>query len=822
MRPARALSLIAIVLLGAFLRLYQLDLTNVTDDEVVTLDRILDWFDGGPFPLVGVRSSTRVERPAGMSYLLAPILLVSRDPLAAAGALAALNVLSVILCYRLVSAYFDRQVALLAALLYAAGFWAAYGSRHAWDMAPMGPLALLVLDRILAATVRGQPGALGWATFWALLAVAVHPSAMGLIGAVLVTGLALRPPVQPAKLAPGLLLAGLAWMPFAWHLAATGLRDVGRAADVAAASLRIDLEMAAFALWQVFPHPRDPLFQSRQGSVIPGSVYLELVHALVVAGFLVSLLWCGARGLGALRHPRGSQAPYLVLALSYLVPIVMLVPHPFPLYTHYSFPLLPYSAIILAVGLAAVARALLRFQVSGFNGWWGWAWGTAVALAAVQVWILITLLDWTANRGATFPYDASGDSIASSTNRPSSLQGTGVPLRFARRALQVAAQARASPADPIHIAPVGNHNDIYGYLARHELRVPLMRHSNTLAFPAATGEAPVYLTVADGAPLSQLLRQAFPDAEQLRLLRSSFPDYYRVSRLPPDAGTLAQEAAVSIKGPWPLANGIGLEGYAQPEETRTGEDITLTLGWTEWHPGPDPSADERFFVHLVDRQGRMRGEADERDYPIARGRAGDRFVAWLRVPVPADAPRGLYSLRFGVVDAASGTPVAIDVGGATQDALLAEPLRVQPFSAPDPPAHAVEPPARFGGSLDLLGYDLPPSAQGGAPLDLRLLWRAAQPVAADYTLFVHLLDQQGRLLAQEDSFPAGGLYPTSAWRAGEVVEDLRHLSLPASAAGQQITVALGWYRLDTGQRLPLDDGASTQSALLLGPVAVGP
>ncbi|MBI1916915.1 MAG: 4-alpha-glucanotransferase [Planctomycetes bacterium] len=62
-------------------------------------------------------------------------LLVSPDPSVAIGFIGLLNVLSIPLCYRLVQRSFGRRAALLASLLYASGFWAAFVGRNAFDVA---------------------------------------------------------------------------------------------------------------------------------------------------------------------------------------------------------------------------------------------------------------------------------------------------------------------------------------------------------------------------------------------------------------------------------------------------------------------------------------------------------------------------------------------------------------------------------------------------------------------------------------------------------------------------------------------------------------
>jgi hypothetical protein len=77
----------------------------------------------------------------------------------------------------------------------------------------------------------------------------------------------------------------------------------------------------------------------------------------------------------------------------------------------------------------------------------------------------------------------------------------------------------------------------------------------------------------------------------------------------------------------------------------------------------------------------------------------------------------------------------------------------------------------------------------------------------DYTVFVHWLDEEGRILTQQDNQPRNGTYPTGLWDEEEIVEDLYHLTIPAEvSAGQQpVGIAVGMYRLETLERLSISD-----------------
>jgi len=82
-------------------------------------------------------------------------------------------------------------------------------------------------------------------------------------------------------------------------------------------------------------------------------------------------------------------------------------------------------------------------------------------------------------------------------------------------------------------------------------------------------------------------------------------------------------------------------------------------------------------------------------------------------------------------------------------------------------------------------------------LTVDLTWAATARPSKDYTVFIHVLDGSGRILAQTDSQPRSGDFPTSVWVPGDQFTDSRSLQLPPG----HYTVEVGMYDLASGQRL---------------------
>jgi hypothetical protein len=95
---------------------------------------------------------------------------------------------------------------------------------------------------------------------------------------------------------------------------------------------------------------------------------------------------------------------------------------------------------------------------------------------------------------------------------------------------------------------------------------------------------------------------------------------------------------------------------------------------------------------------------------------------------------------------------------------------------------------------------------GEQALCVRLDWRSQIDLREDYIIFIHLVDDAGRWLAQNDQPPLAGLVPTSQWEAGTRVQDLHGLIVGEPLPPGSYRLLLGAYKAD-GTRLPAFDEA---------------
>ena len=153
-------------------------------------------------------------------------------------------------------------------------------------------------------------------------------------------------------------------------------------------------------------------------------------------------------------------------------------------------------------------------------------------------------------------------------------------------------------------------------------------------------------------------------------------------------------------------------------------------------------------------------------------------------------------------------------------------VRVYNLQAPPPPPEPSQmvQEGNLGDMARLVGYDLPLPLQvkAGATLPLVLTWECIGTFEADYTVFVHLVGDDRRPVAQTDSQPLGGAYATTRWHVGERLADPYQLEIPPDLPAGEYELLVGMYLLSSGERLPLlsAGGQAVGDSISLGRVEI--
>ncbi|MBI5302823.1 MAG: glycosyltransferase family 39 protein [Chloroflexi bacterium] len=263
-------------------------------------------------------------------------------------------------------------------------------------------------------------------------------------------------------------------------------------------------------------------------------------------------------------------------------------------------------------------------------------------------------------------------------------------------------------------------------------------------------------------------------------------------------------------------NGLSLFGTIDSHEITPGKTFPLGLLWETRAP---IQSSVKMFAHILDVSGNPVGGTDTEmffEYPLALLPRDLTLPARYDLKVNAGLPPGKYMLEIGLFSPAQNARVPVEIDGkrAEDDRVLFGPLKVKLNVPIVTPARASN--ARFGDAITLVGFDAASQIKRGEELKLTWLWQSNQFIRHDYTVFVHLLDNTNRIVAQTDVQPRGGTYPTSIWDGGELVADEIAVTIPADAPRGKYRIEIGWYDAQTGERLPTQNGDS----IVLGEVSV--
>ncbi len=191
--------------------------------------------------------------------------------------------------------------------------------------------------------------------------------------------------------------------------------------------------------------------------------------------------------------------------------------------------------------------------------------------------------------------------------------------------------------------------------------------------------------------------------------------------------------------------------------------------------------------------------------PVETWRAGERWVGKSAVRLPGSLHSGEYRLTVSL-------PGCSDLASAPLMVVAPE----RRWTAPDDfisPGTDVS----LGESVRLVGYRIEPrEAAPGGQATVHLAWESLAEMMVSYHVFVHMLDDAGQIIAQNDGEPAGWTRPTTGWAVGEIVLDERDLILPEGTPPGRYPVRVGMYVVD-GPRLVTPAG---EDGITLGEVVV--
>ena len=227
-----------------------------------------------------------------------------------------------------------------------------------------------------------------------------------------------------------------------------------------------------------------------------------------------------------------------------------------------------------------------------------------------------------------------------------------------------------------------------------------------------------------------------------------------------------------------------VEPSALPETATAGD--TLRFNWV-WRKLRTSAADVSAQLLWLDESGDVAASSAPlplvQGYDFADWRLGEINRGHHRLIVPASLPAGPYALGVRSLDAA-GLPTG-DIIALEQVMTVSLPQREF-----ETPRFEVEASAEWANGIVLHGF----SARTNGELDLA--WGTKRLLDESLHLFVHALDEDGKIVAQWDGVPDDWTRPTTGWIEGEYVTTRHHFALPVG----KYRLRLGWYAATTGER----------------------
>ena len=331
--------------------------------------------------------------------------------------------------------------------------------------------------------------------------------------------------------------------------------------------------------------------------------------------------------------------------------------------------------------------------------------------------------------------------------------------------------------------------------------------------------------------------EIIPDFHDLAISKTLPPGTYRleVGLFPPFSlegvwsaqigwvHILAREGRESPKD-WAIASPLRatfggeliLLGYDRPKFARPNGQIPLTLYWQRLREG---QTDYDITLQLMDETGNVLWQEDTPplfgEYPTSRWRVGQIVQTSHELTMPAT--EGKVELRVGLSHGSGEMlPVRCHWLAPLTEGCSLQPIHVRSTGRPA---------VNFDNKILLLGYDLDrKKLRPGDTLELSLTWQCLQRMDEDYTVFVHIIDDEQRIWGQEDIGPVQGTYPTSQWKEGEIIEDTHRVRLSYEAPPGEYQIEVGLYLLSTMARLPVldEEMRAVDDKVIIEGIAISP
>jgi uncharacterized membrane protein len=234
-----------------------------------------------------------------------------------------------------------------------------------------------------------------------------------------------------------------------------------------------------------------------------------------------------------------------------------------------------------------------------------------------------------------------------------------------------------------------------------------------------------------------------------------------------------------------------LQANIDPTTAEPGVRLWLETWWQAVQPA---AADYELAWQWLDPASQFAGNgraAPAGDaFPTSQWPVGSAVRGQVTLRVPRTATPGPWTLRVGLAQ-----PGSDQLAGEWIDLPLTMLPTARNFEAPD---LAIMVDQAIGDAIQLLGLVAAPgSFSPGEMATVALAWQSLGETDRSYTAFVHLLNDAGQVVAQDDHLPLQGRRPTNSWLPGEIIVDQHTLPLPTDLPPGRYRLEFGLYDANT-------------------------
>lgn len=216
-----------------------------------------------------------------------------------------------------------------------------------------------------------------------------------------------------------------------------------------------------------------------------------------------------------------------------------------------------------------------------------------------------------------------------------------------------------------------------------------------------------------------------------------------------------------------------------PTVTQDDRTASLQISAAFGNPHTRPYPVQMWRVQVISPDGGIQYAETEKDAAFVDAALSPETF---EITLPADLPeltpaRVIIEPRYD--DTVTFPPAVVDV-------VLNRPESVEI------PADATQAELQFGDTIQLRGYS---ARYRENELGVTVYWEADSHLAENYQVFVHVIDANGEVIAQQDAAPVDNRYPTSQWRTNAVIEDRHMITFDEALPAGDYTVRVGMYPL---------------------------